>query len=180
MKILEKLFPLEYSPFIRCYPFIPYEMLYDLPRKARLGRIGYIFWLLVSVGIVTPFVFMAITHSAWWWIGTFLTGLVALVLATYAYMARIRDLAYSYKHFQMLHWFGRAVLIFSLGSLWIPWVLIFCFIPGTAGDNLYGPNPGTSIRFWCAPKSAGNEHRVRWKPLSLIAKLKNGWKNYPQ
>lgn len=32
----------------------------------------------------------------------------------------------------------------------------------------------------CAPKSAGNEHRVRWKPLSLIAKLKNGWKNYPQ
>lgn len=31
MKILEKLFPLEYSPFIRCYPFIPYEMLYDLP-----------------------------------------------------------------------------------------------------------------------------------------------------
>lgn len=132
--------------------------------SSRMGRSGYFIWLLISCIFCIVCVLiggaLAVEISGIGW-GIMLIGMIyPIIFLLKAENARLRDINFSSSQLRftmgisiilaILYWPGVIFFEFlaTLSTIWLIFLFILCFIPGTPGPNRYGDVPGFSLRMW--------------------------------
>ena len=136
----------------------------NLKGSSRMGRRGYFIWLLISCIFCIVCVLiggaLAVEISGIGW-GIMLIGMIyPIIFLLRAENARLRDINFSSSQLRftmgisiilaILYWPGVIFFEFlaTLSTIWLIFLFILCFIPGTPGPNRYGDVPGFSLRMW--------------------------------